>query len=74
MVKKSLSKLIEDNLKNDTHHTWLNINQAAQRVNKTPRFIRGLVAEGRIKYYKHNFAHCHIGRSMSRCVGDVRTA
>ena len=54
MVKKSLSKLIEDDLKNDTHHTWLNINQAAQRVNKTPRFIRRLVAERRIKYYKHN--------------------
>jgi excisionase family DNA binding protein len=54
VAKRSLSKQIEDDLRNGTRDTWLDISQAAQRINKTPRFVRRLIAERRIKYYKHN--------------------
>jgi excisionase family DNA binding protein len=32
---------------------WLSLREAAQRLNKTERFIRRLVRERRIRYYKH---------------------
>jgi excisionase family DNA binding protein len=53
MVKRSQSKHIEEDLTNGNSYTWLNVDEAALRVNKTPRFIRRLVAERRLRYFKH---------------------
>ena len=32
---------------------WLNLLEAAERLNKTERFVRRLVLERKVRYYKH---------------------
>ena len=51
--EKSTSALIERSTSKRPAPLWLDVSQAAQRVNKTPRFIRRLIAERRLRYYKH---------------------
>jgi excisionase family DNA binding protein len=55
MVKDGVGLSIQndDGLNIGSGDTWLDIDRAARRVNKTPRFIRRLIAERRIRYYKH---------------------
>lgn len=36
-----------------SRHEWLDLDQASKYLNKTPRFMRRLVAERRIVHYKH---------------------
>jgi excisionase family DNA binding protein len=53
LVKQSLNKLISEDRKSNIRHIWLDVDQAAEQINKTPRFVRRLIAERRIRYYKH---------------------
>jgi hypothetical protein len=55
MVKDRLGLSIQNDggLNNGNGDTWLDIDRAALRINKTPRFMRRLIAERRIRYFKH---------------------
>lgn len=53
MAKERLSQRITADMKSGSPYVWLDVEGAAQRINKTPRFVRRLIAERRLRYFKH---------------------
>lgn len=43
----------ENRVHPDVDDVWLGFDQTVERMNKTPRFVRRLVAERRIRHDKH---------------------
>ncbi len=54
MVKARSSKSIDQEIDLKSGGSpWLDVDEAAKRINKTPRFVRRLLAEKRLRYFKH---------------------
>jgi excisionase family DNA binding protein len=54
MVNGRVRRHIDQNVIDpDADDEWFGVDQVAQHINKSQRFVRRLVAERRLRYYKH---------------------